>query len=634
MADIFPSSISSAEAWGTPTVVGYTDFTGQGIASAEVWGSLVVTQNIDFHNRGIASEEAWGRAAIVGSATGIPRYTVFINGVDRSTYVRLPSIRRSMQIGGGSRANCEFETADKTKAGYRPAVDDSIVIFRYAEMFFSGAVETTEERWFKGTSNVNQVRVRCTDWGTLLDRRVIGKFYTLYLGGIASITIADLVRNFLSDIISYDWEGTDGLVVLGEQMFNYCTAAEALNQICDKTGQDWYVDFWQVLRCFSKTVGTGAAPWTISDNDGNFDDIAISRTRSRRINRQGVRNSQMGLALWEDSVTAFAGQTSFLTTYPQDVEPIVTVNGVEKTIVDISRIGEEASDFYFITNGTGIFHRLGGLNVGDEVVVLYPSKLAPVFWAEDSADVALHGAYEAVEEAKDLMSAAACDSMAAGLLVRASVEPVSVTLVSRQSGWEPGQVLSMNMQKPPFVGNLLIESVDSEETVERGQPVFRHTIRATNSTLARANRADNFFARLILRDKQPLDRITYHIGFTLAETVEGLDNPGLTVGAKQAIRIADKGGVLRDCTLHFKSVVDGTLTTAPVVIDVFKNGESIFPTGNANKMVFQVGATSRAQRFKFAVTPMPVVKGDVFTLEVLEADSAAKDGTLELVVLG
>ena len=51
-------------------------------------------------------------------------------------------------------------------------------------------------------------------------------------------------------------------------------------------------------------------------------------------------------------------------------------------------------------------------------------------------------------------------------------------------------------------------------------------------------------------------------------------------------------------------------------------------------MVFQAGATAMVQRFKFVSTPLVVTKGDVFTIEVLEADSAAKDGTLELVVLG
>jgi len=609
-----PTGIASLEALGRPTILpsyGYVD--------------------LNSYSQGIASVEAFGRPAVVNA---VQPYTVFVNSVNINAYVKKPSIRRHMAIGGGSRATCDFVTHDKIGGGYRPTVDAVIEIFEGTNIFFSGFIEATDEKWFKGTSRLNEVQVRCSDYGMICDRRVVGKFYTLYLGGIPSITIYDIVKNFLDGTgITYDWNGTPG-GFLGEQLFNYCTVTEALNQICDKVNADWYVDFWKVLRVVEKTTGWGAAPYTISDNDGNFDDLTVRRSRTRRVNRQGVRNSQSNAALWTDTITAFAGQSSFLTTYLQEMRPLVTVGGVAQTVVEFSSINAEASDFYYINDGVGIFHRGGGLSAGQIVTIIYLSKLPPVYWAEDAADIALHGKFEAVEEVKDVYDSTAMLALAAGLLARGLVEPIETTLVTRRKGWEPGQLLTMNMLKPPCATTLLIESVDSEETVELGVPVFRHAVQANNSQLARVDRADNFFAKMVQRDKQAIDRVTYRISFTLAETIEGLTNPGLSTGVKPGIRVADKDGVVRDAALYFKSVDDGTLTTARIVIDVYKNGVSIFPSGTGNKMIFPIGALDVQQNIFLASNPLVVAKGDVFTMEVLEADPLAMDGVIELVVLG
>jgi hypothetical protein len=617
---INPVSIASAEAFGRPTIIpsqGFIDFNA--------------------YSDGIASAEAFGRPAIISSSAPgntVPLYTVFINGVNRNAYIKKPSIRRHMAIGGGSRATSDFTTYDRTGGGYRPTIDETIDIFEGTDKFFGGTIVDTVEQWFRGTSGLNEVHVQCMDYGTLLDRRVVGKFYTLYLGGIPVITIDDIVKNFLDGTgITYDPSGTPG-ADLGEQLFNYVTAAEALNQIHDKINADYYVDFWKVLRSVDNATGWGAAPYTISDNDGNFDSISVQRSSFRRVNRQGVRNSQSNVALWTDTITAFAGQTSFQTTYFQEVKPYVTVDGVQKTVVEFSQIDTEASDFYYINDGIGIFHRGGGLSVGQVVVILYPSRLPPVYWAEDLADIALHGKLEAVEEVKDVYDSTAMLLIAQGLLARGLVEPREATIVTRRKGWEPGQLLTINTLKPPCAGPMLIESVDSEETVELGQPVFRHTIRANNSQLARTNRADNFVAKLIERTKQAVDRVTYKIGFTLAETIEGLTNPGLSTGLKPPIRVADKDGVLRDASIYFKSVDDGTLTTVRCVVDIYRNGVSVFPGGTGNKLLFPAGATAPELNFFFSSNPLAIDKGDVFTMEVLEADPLAMDGVVELVVLG
>jgi hypothetical protein len=139
--------------------------------------------------------------------------------------------------------------------------------------------------------------------------------------------------------------------------------------------------------------------------------------------------------------------------------------------------------------------------------------------------------------------------------------------------------------------------------------------------------------RRIARERNPVDRVTEGLRFVLAETIEGITNPGLTVGVKPAMRTYPKHhGYIKQCRLYFKSVDDGTLTTGLIEIDVLQNGVSIFPTGEY--MTFPAGATSEQVQFNFSANPLRVDQGDVFTVEVITADSRATDGWLEIQVQG
>ena len=51
-------------------------------------------------------------------------------------------------------------------------------------------------------------------------------------------------------------------------------------------------------------------------------------------------------------------------------------------------------------------------------------------------------------------------------------------------------------------------------------------------------------------------------------------------------------------------------------------------------LVFPIGAVAVQQSIFFSSNPLVIIKGDVFTMEVLEADPLAMDGVIELVVLG
>ena len=564
MPTISPVGIASTAALGTPKLLGY-------VCPA-----------------GIASTASVGRPTVLQATSGstLPLYSVFLNGVLVNDYIFGRSIRRNLTIGAASRGTAAFTWLNPaaTVGSQRPAVDDEVVIYEGTTRFFAGFIESASERFYN-KKPVLYVDVRCTDYGVLLDRRIVSKYYTLFMGGIASITILDIVTNYL-DGTGITFEASADTVSLGEQMFAHCTVTEALNQIVAKTGEEWRVDFYKVLRKFEKSAGYGPAPYTISDDDGNFDALTVTRSRTVRRNRQGVRNSQATVALWTDTVTATAGQTSIETTYQQDVPPRVLLDSVLQTVVEIADIGSTVYNFYYILGGTGVFRNLGSpLAAGNVVEVIYPGKLPPIFWAEDLADIALHGKLEAVEEVKDFQDSTSMQAIADGLLARGLPTPVSVELQSRRAGWEPGQLVTIATTQPLLSAALLIESVDSVEGEDN--KFFRHSIRASNQQLQRTDRSDNFFAKLIERTKQPIDRITFKMEFVITPKIPIMNggNPDMSLGVQPDRRIADKDGILRDAVLYFP-LTDIAATTERVVIDVYQNGVSIFPAGNDNKLVF------------------------------------------------
>lgn len=116
------------------------------------------------------------------------------------------------------------------------------------------------------------------------------------------------------------------------------------------------------------------------------------------------------------------------------------------------------------------------------------------------------------------------------------------------------------------------------------------------------------------------------VTFLLAATIEGLDNPGLSAGAKTAVRVVQIGGTVESVTLYF-----GTAPSSnDVVIDVRRNGTSIFSGGGLTYE--QDRTTPKRVTSGFVSSPLVLMAGDVLTVYVATADANAKDGILHIVM--
>ncbi len=565
---------------------------------------------------------AGGRIRVRGGVTGAVllasarNLTVFYNGADISRYVLAP-VRRSMQTSGGSKAACELRLTNRYGL-LRPACGGEIIVYEGKDRFFAGVVDTTEEFSFSGTSGLIEITCRCVDYGALLDRLIIGRKYEISEGAIANVLLGHVWEDYLQGILT-------GVAApstwVGVQTFNWLTATEVFNQVAAAANLEWYVDFNRIARFVARGTGWAAAPFTITDNDGNWAEMRVTRSQARRRNRQGVRNSKDLKVLWTDTFHGDGITRVWVPMAELSAKPIIRVNGVDQVVTDLGT-WNLAWDFYWLSRSVVQNTAHAALTPSDTLEVKYPSPLSYVAWSEDAADIAAHGLWEAIEEVKDVDTLDALQTIAAALLARGKTEPVTISFRTDKKGLVPGMLLTVNTTLPLCNSTLLVQQVESEE---QGRKFFRHTVTASDAPL----KTDiSVWQKLIGKGTQAKDRVTEVIRFTLAETVEGAANPGLTVGAKQAVYVASKSGVARDCTLYFKT---GGMTTAEVRIDLLKNGVSVFGT---TKMVWPIGGGAVQTQYAFASDPLIVSKGDVFTLEVLAADAAAKDGVMELSVVG
>ncbi len=624
MPTILPTSIDTEESFGT----------------ASLPTAITVRE-------GIASEEGFGIASVLNTLQGTIYYT-YIRGVLRNDWVIKPSIRRNAAIGGGSRSTASFTLTTKPGlAAYRPNTGDDVTIYEFVggqfHVFFGGVIETLEEQRY-GTVPYFSVQVQCSDYGVICDRRIVGKFYTLFLGGVAAIAIADVVRNFLDGTgIWFDDTAAMSLptTVLGEMLFEFVSVTETLNSICGKIDCDWRVDYNKELLVFPRGSGYAPAPYSVTDATLNaLLGIRVRRTYTERFNRIGVRPSIATINYWTDSFIASETQNhaggwwAFVTTYPfEGSTPVVFVDGVQQVVAHIDEINA-VPDWTFYYNGQLFLGREGTVVAGSDVQILYPSPLPYIFWAEDAADIAIRGKVERVESVEGVFDVGALQEVANGLLARSVADSVELEFSSLSPFWEPGQLLTVDLTLPAVSASMVIESVDSEE-LPNGR-ACRHNIKT--SSLPPVNRADNFFGKLIEKANRPGPVITQNIRFTLAETIEGLTNTGLAVGAPMALAVVERDGIMRDMRLRFRSIdLLGQAPVTPTEVDVFLNGISVFNAEHP-PILYPAGHVGDVQVFLFATNPLYVNRGDVLTFEVLQAGSlpgeaVLSDGVLEIVIL-
>ncbi len=568
-----------------------------------------------------------------GGSGRFSSYTIFVNKVDRTNNIFVgaptgPGIQINKQI--NSRRTCTFTAYDKG-TGYYPNADDPVEIYEHGtSLIFKGSIDSSQQHSYPRSTKLD-TQVSCTDLGIVCDRRVVGKFYIPLFFPTVDNIVSDIVQTALAGTgITYFGDGTvDGLNETGITFF-YVTVTEALNSLASLINCDWDIDVHGVLRLFTPIDGYTDAPASFTDSSNNWDDMRVIRTRAYFGNKIYAKSSINLGNIWMDSKVASAANLfgmAFLTSYPLTVTPIVKVGGVDVVVIPMSGIPASggAFDYYYVDpGGIGVFRNwlLPPLAGGTTVDILYPAPLPFVGIAEDDTSIASVGEFDLAVEAGAIDDQQQLQAIAVAELARGVERPVQVEIDTRTTGFEPGMRMTVNSTHPPVNDLFIVESVTMQEA---DQNFFRTTVKGSNRAFQRAASPASYLGTIIARTRIPADRITETLSFTVAGTIEGQTNPGLTTGLKTALRVAEKKGSIGWVTITFP-----TAAVALAEIKVFQNGVSIFGTVN---LLLLPGELTHKQ-WILSTIPLKSMPGDQYTFNVLQADATLKDGTLNVFILG
>ncbi len=581
------------------------------------------------------------------------RYRTYIAGVDRSQYVRVgrssgPGI--AINLTTSASGTCTFTVngwshdtipaSVPVNSQYIPARRDAVQVRRATDglLMFNGFVDTLATTRILGSPQSLQTVVTCVDIGSWLDRRFVA-----FSGGIfwinapADSLINYIVNTFLQNTgITFVYSSNVN-VALGDQLFNYITAREALNRIAQQTNTNLTIDIAGNLRFVDDVSGYMTAPENITDTTANVMALTIGETGMRFANRWYAKSNQaLGNAVQVDTYTQTqAGWTGFLLTQagpPEGQVPNVSINGVDQIVIPLFPPAVQPNDtsWTFAYIGISVVYnwRLPPLQIGDVIEITYPGPLLEVGMAEDAASIAAVGLFEDAVEAGAITDKDTLQAIAEAALARGKEIPITLTIKTRTDGYQPGQSINVLRSDPTINDDFLVTSVNS---VEINQDYFEHTVKCSNKPAQLATDPTKWAADLVKNLRMTTYAIQERITFNLAVSTPPLTNPGFDAGVKPMIKQAQKNGTAGWVTLIFNSLDQlGAVTTNDIVIDILKNGTSIFGT-----VLLTLPAGQSQTKFSvFASDPLLIQKGDVFTCNVITGDTAALDGVMELVTLG
>ena len=666
------------------------------IASSGAVGTPSVSASIDLAGMGIPSAGGAGAPAILAPFADPTTYVaIYIDGDLKQHLVRSMGsdgrgVKRQMRVTGGSKSTCTFVLTNK-HGFYRPSQGDEVAIYQRTRegvvTFFRGLIDKISELDYTGSAALNEIVCDCVDFGSLLDRVIVGREFQTQVGNDPYILTYQVAHRYFEPAfgIKFVWTGTDIVPYggLGNQIFNWLTGTEVMNRIAQDSGGDWRVDYDRNLYLFAGGGGYKTAPFALADDDGNWRNLTVDRDYSKYKNKIYLKTSQNTRPLWTDTFTVATGEFLWITMAPLSSKPMVKVDGVAAVVVDFDRIGSRPYDFYWI--GTTVIANPAHLPAAGAVLtVSYPSPLSYVAIAQNDAEIAAHGLFEGVEEVKDVPTGDALQAYANALLARRLNRPTTLRFETDRDGLEAGMSIQVNLSRPLVSGQFMLTDVSS---VEVGKGLFfRHSVTAIDCASQGLGDSAAFYQSIVAAGRQPRDRVTLHVIFQIAETIPGIENPGLQLDSEsgqRAVRGSPGKGIGISCSLYFYCAIP---TSIDCILDLLQNGVSVFPGGDAvsllstyralqaiadrdqayhlahpldsaaaaaaaasaaaasaahstfaaaasRKMIWPAGATAKQITHEFYVDPLPVEVPDIWTLAVLQADANAKDGALDFAML-
>lgn len=565
-----------------------------------------------------------------GLQAGELRYRLYIEGADRTSEWSIAAgTQITHQLGSPSTAAVTLISST------RPDPDDVVVIIETTtgRRVFGGEIASVEEKNPDGTSLIF-LRLDCVGFQARLDRAVVGAYFEegFIIWSAASMT-AELLREYMPNTSISFGGGGGGDSYAYEVIIQYTTGSDAIRQVLQPWGLDFFVDNYAALYIIDPSIGFGAAPFSVSQGSGHVDSnsITVRRDRSRTVSRVAVRADLREPPSWTDEWAGGEeyGIGFFRSKYRLNEKPVVYEDGVVQTVGEYA-FNASNFDYTYVPGGYGVYRSAGSLsNPAITVTITYSIPLQPVYFVEDATALAAFGVREAILDVKDVYERERWADIGAGELARRAQELYVVNYVTRSSDYlRPGMTQTISHARPLVPSQtFILDSVSGqfEGTANGGH--FRWQVSAATAAI-QGRSAVRERQRIRYGLYQPQDRHRQVFAWDLAKTVDGLTNPGLSAMALHGQHVVTRVGFLREVRLRF-DIPPGTST---VQVDVYltradASPVSIFAAGYAE---FAPTDTGIIYARTFTSQPFVLKPNDILTAEVITGDTAAMDGRLEV----
>ncbi len=344
--------------------------------------------------------------------------------------------------------------------GTKPSNGQAIVVADGTTILFGGIIDSVKADELAG----GITRWNCTarDYSYSFNAKLVADIWE---NVSASTIVSEIIATYCTGFTSTGVD--DGAPNVEWMFFDYEKPAECLKKLAEYVGWEWYIDYNKVVQFFDPATRNVAAPIQLTDAT----DI---RGWKHNIDEQGLVNRVyvIGGTMLSDPATfefvADGKQTVFnLPHKPHNLS--MTVGGVTATVGTENLQEDDGSYDYFLNYQEKYVKNAAATAViaaGTTVAVTYQYDIPVITMVEDldsqAAVAAVQGGdgiYEHRIKDNKITTLEAAQAAGEGYLREHANPKVIGSFDTAESGWETGQILTVNSTSRSISGTYTVQKV-------------------------------------------------------------------------------------------------------------------------------------------------------------------------------
>lgn len=403
---------------------------------------------------------------------------IIISGIDRTNCFRSGSLEIEDTINERSMARLQLVDVSMTmelQDGQQIQIYDD-----FASLIFAGFL-LYPKKHVPLAKNAWYYDVECVDNHQIADRWLVAKTYT---NTAVHTIVNDLYATYLvPDGITLGNIANTAVTLDKASFPRVGTVSDALNELCDITGFNWYIDYDKKFYFTPRSFFIASFGITSTSSINN---VQVRQDRSQYRNRQYIRGGQIQtdeIALEKPTPNPDGVSRVFITRFPISDKPRIFINSVEITATDIGVNGVDKNKKYYYDVGKNTIVQDGTqtvLSTTDVIQVTYKGLISLAVVSEDVVAIANRaslegntGVYERIDVDTSIVSRGEAMSIATGKLEKYTKVARQIMYDTYTAGLAAGQLQTITLPEYNISStDFLIDKVTISELDGAGRLVY------------------------------------------------------------------------------------------------------------------------------------------------------------------